>query len=86
MKVVFDEPFSEFRVEDVRIGIEISHLDEFFLERAVEPLVVGIVIGRADSRIVLLDSQLEASLLEKLFKLCAVVVSYSGNLSVEEIV
>ena len=86
MEVVFNEPFGEFRVENVRIRIEIPELDEFFLERAVKPLIVGIVIGRADSRIVLLDSEREASLFEKLFKLGAVVVAYSGDLSVEEII
>ena len=85
MKVVFDQPFSELWVENVRIRIEISQLDEFFLERTVEPLVVGIVVGRADSRIVLLDSKLEASLFEELLKLGAVVVTHSGNLSVEKI-
>ena len=86
MEIVFNEPFGEFRIKDVRIGIEIAQLDEFFLERAVEPLVVGIVVGRADSRIVLLDFQLSASLFEKLFKLGAVVVAHPGNLSVEEII
>ena len=86
VEVVFNDPFGEFRVEDVRIRIEIAQLDEFFLERAVEPLVVGIVVGRADSRIVLLDFQLSASLFEKLFKLGAVVVAHPGNLSVEEII
>jgi len=86
MEIVFNEPFSEFRIEDLRIGIEIAELDKFFLERAVEPLVVGIVVGRADSRIVLLDSKFPASLFEKLLKLCAVVVTHSGNLSVEEII
>lgn len=85
MEVVFNEPLGEFRIENIRIGIEIAQLNEFFLERAVEPFVVGIVVGRADSRIVLLDSELEASLFEELFKLGAVVVSHSGNLSVEEI-
>ena len=85
-EVVFNEPFGKFWVEDVRIRIEIAQLDEFFLERAVEPLVVGIVVGRADSRIVLLDSELEASFFEKLFKLGAVVVAHPGNLSVEEII
>ena len=86
MEIVFNEPFSEFRIEDLRIGIEIAELDKFFLERAVEPLVVGIVVGRANSRIVLLDSEREASLFEKLFKLSAVVMAHSRNLAVEEII
>jgi len=86
MEVVFNEPFGEFRIEDVRIGVEIAQLDEFFLERAVKSLVVGIVVGRADSRVVLLDFKFPASGFEKLLKLGAVVMPHPGDLSVEEII
>ena len=85
VEVVFNEPFGEIPVKNLRVGAKIAQLYEFFLQGAVEPLVVGIVVGRADSRIVLLDSKLEASLFEELLKLGAVVVTHSGNLSVEKI-
>ena len=85
MKVVFNEPFGEIPVKNLRVGAKIAQLYELFLERAVEPFVVGIVVGRVHPRIVLLDSKLKASFFEILFKLCAVVVPHSGNLSVQQI-
>ena len=83
-EVVFNEPFGEFPVENLRIGAEIAQIHEFFLERTVEPLVVWIVFRRSDSRIVLLDPESRASSFEILFKLGAVVMTHPGDVFVEE--
>jgi len=84
MEVVFNEPFGEFAVENRGIRGEIAKLDEFFLERAVESLVVGIVLGSSDSRIILLNPELLASSPKILFKLHSVVVADPGDVSIEE--
>jgi hypothetical protein len=44
VKIVLNEPFGQFLVEDDRIRVRIALLDEFFLERSVEPLTDGIVL------------------------------------------
>lgn len=84
VEIVFNEPLGQFLVKNRQVGREIAQLDEFFLERAIESLVVRIVFGSSHSRIVLLDLEPLASGPEILLKLGAVVMAHSGNLAVEK--
>ncbi len=84
LEVVFDEPFGQFSIENVGVGMEVAESDEFFLQGAVEPLVVGIVRGSSDARMVLLDAERVAGLSEILPEFRAVVMPDSGYLAIEQ--
>jgi hypothetical protein len=83
-EVVFNEPFGQFLVENNRVRVEVTESDEFFLECPVETFVVRIVFWCPDTRVVLFDTEFQARAFEVLFKLCAIVVSNSRNLTIKE--
>lgn len=81
MIVVFNQPFSQIAVEYLRIRVGIAQINEFFLESAVEPFVVGIVLRSSDSGIILFDLELLASSLEILLESRAIIMSDSRYFS-----
>lgn len=81
-EVVLNEPLGHFFVEYFGVGMEVSQINEFFLQSPVKALVVGVVFGSLDSGIILLNLELLAGRLKTFFKLAAVVMSDSGNLTI----
>ena len=85
-EVVFNQPFGQFLIKDLRIGMEISKIDKLLLKRPVESFVVRIVFRGSNTAVVLRDAKRCTYLLEVLGKLCPVVMPHARNLSIKEIV
>lgn len=83
-KIVFDEPLGQLPIEERDIIRHVAESQELVLERPVEPLVHGIVLGSLHPGPVVFDAKIMACPVEMLVEFAPVVRLDVLNLPVEQ--